>query len=133
MHISHFHSLFHLKLISAFLLLIITLISGYFPFHQKLKITQNPLYFQNFSWALAFTQGIFLGAGLIHLLADASSQFLLLGYQYPYAFLLAGSAFLLLWIFEESIPINSKITSMALIGTLILSIHFTWQVIENPP
>ncbi len=112
-------SLFHFKLISIFLLLIMTLISGYLPFHQKFKNTQNSLFPSNFSWALAFSQGVFLGAGLIHLLGDASSQFLTLGYQYPFAFLLAGLAFLLLWIFEESIPI----TSMALIGTLMLSIH----------
>lgn len=112
-------SLFHFKILTAVILLALTLMAGYLPFHQKFKSTQNPLVQSHFSWTLAFTQGVFLGAGLIHLLPDAAQQFSIQGTQYPFAFLLSGLAFLLLWIFEETLPINS----IALLGTLMLSLH----------
>ena len=41
--------------------------------------------------AEAFSAGIFLGAGLIHMLAESSEHFLELDIKYPVAFLIAGS------------------------------------------
>ena len=110
--------LFHTKMLSALLILFITLLAGAYPFYHraKSKILTLPL-------ATAFAQGVFLGAGLIHLLADSSNQFEQLGVQYPWAFLLAGLTFLLLKSFE-SFTLNLHPGKLcALLGTLMLSIH----------
>ena len=106
---------FDLKLFSIFILLIITLIAGYIPFHRHLRSNKN----HELPLMTGFAQGVFIGAGLIHMLGDASGQFIQEGYLYPWAFLIAGLVFLCLFIFEQL----SEISSMALLGTLMLSIH----------
>jgi len=110
--------LFHTKMLSALLILFITLLAGAYPFYHraKSKILTLPL-------ATAFAQGVFLGAGLIHLLADSSNQFEQLGVQYPWAFLLAGLTFLLLKSFESFTLNLHPGKLLALLGTLMLSIH----------
>lgn len=112
------HSLFHIKLLSAFFILIITLMAGAYPFYRRKKSN-----YLNIPLATAFAQGIFLGAGLIHLLADSSSQFDQLGYAYPWACLLAGVTFLLLKSFESFTLNLHPGKLLALLGTLMLSIH----------
>lgn len=68
----------------------------------------------------AFAAGIFLGAGLIHLLHDSQSTFSQIGYTYPIGFLLAGFAVLLiLWIKNT---LASKAFNPYLLF-LILSLH----------
>jgi len=47
----------------------------------------------------ALASGIFLGIGLIHMMADANGAFISAGVRYPFAFLLAGLIFLLLLFF----------------------------------
>ena len=43
----------------------------------------------------------FLGAGLLHMLADASSDFYAANIHYPLSFLLAGGTFLILLLLEH--------------------------------
>ena len=70
----------------------------------------------------AFSAGIFLGIGLIHMLGDASGQWRsALGFQYPMALLLAGVAFLSLLWFEH----------VALQGGLHHAVHAPGGVIED--
>jgi len=49
----------------------------------------------------AFAAGFFLGAGLIHMLPDASEAWSALGWHYPMAYLLAAFAVLLMLLFEH--------------------------------
>jgi zinc transporter 1/2/3 len=70
----------------------------------------------------AFSAGIFLGIGLIHMLGDASGQWsVALGFHYPMALLLAGVAFLSLLWFEH----------VALQGGLHHAVHAPGGVIED--
>lgn len=112
----------HLKLIAAILILFITLIAGYLPFRKKRQAKHF-----DFPIGEAVACGVFLGAGLIHMLGDASSEFLSAGYQYPFAFLLAGASFLTLLLLEhvgtEMEAHHTSTKSMAILATLMLSIH----------
>lgn len=110
------------KLLAALLILVIALIAGYLPFKKKLQAKQF-----DFPIGEAIACGVFLGAGLIHMLGDASSEFLNAGYHYPFAFLLAGLSFLLLLLLEhvgtEMKKQQTGTKSMALLATIMLSIH----------
>ena len=59
------------------------------------------------SFGNAFAAGVFLGAGLIHMLPDASEAWHALGYRYPMAFLLAAAGFVLMLLFEHVLPSES--------------------------
>lgn len=52
-------------------------------------------------WGNAFAAGVFLGAGLIHMLPDANAAWVALGHHYPVAFLLAALAFVLMLLVEH--------------------------------
>lgn len=54
--------------------------------------------------AYPFSAGVFLGAGLIHMLPDAAAAWAELGVDYPVAFLLATVAILLMLLFEHVLP-----------------------------
>ncbi len=77
----------------------------------------------------SFASGVFLGAGLLHMLPTATRDFSNAGYYYPLAFIIAGSGFLLLLLLEHinaylkhrySIP---QLSSIALLTVILLSIH----------
>jgi len=112
------------KLLCALIILIVTLLSGFYPFFKKKKSKaafQLPI-------GEALACGVFLGAGLMHMLADASTTFNQLHIHYPYAFLLAGLTFLLLLYMEH---IGKEIHShqgassnaFAILSVIMLSIH----------
>ena len=76
----------------------------------------------------AFAAGIFLGAGLIHMLGDAQSAFDAAQVGYPFAMVICGSVMLLLpWIEHwanhgtESSSTNSKLLPVSAVA--MLSIH----------
>ena len=52
-------------------------------------------------WGNALAAGIFLGAGFIHMLPDASEAWEALGWHYPIAFLLAAGGFVLMLLIEH--------------------------------
>ncbi len=80
---------------------------------------------QNSQRGEALAAGVFLGTGLIHMLNNATEQFHLLNYHYPFAFLIAGSIFLLLLITEQgSYQIKRHhFQQFGLVITLVLSFH----------
>lgn len=87
----------HFKYIAALLILLITLISAWYPFKARLtSVTEN-----EFPIGQALAAGVFLGAGLLHMLTDANIRFLDQGIRYPLAALLAGITFLLLLLLEH--------------------------------
>ncbi len=53
------------------------------------------------SWGNAFSAGIFLGIGLIHMLGEAQAAWSALGWDYPIAFVLATAAFAASLLFEH--------------------------------
>ena len=112
----------HFKPLVSILILIITLFAGMVPFKKKMttKIFDFPI-------GEAIACGVFLGAGLIHMLGDSASEFIAAGYQYPFAFLIAGSSFLLLLVLEhvarELYDHKHSTAQIAILATVMLSIH----------
>ncbi len=103
------------KIIAALITLIFGLIGGLWPF---LKKTVSEF---DFPMGESFAAGIFLGAGLLHMLPDAAREFFQAGYDYPIAYLIASGGFLLLLFLEH---LNHAIkTHIALLTLLMLSIH----------
>ena len=113
-----------LQLLSIIPILLITLLAGAYPFIKKWR-TQSEY---DFPMASALAAGVFLGAGLIHMLGDASSDFSQLGYHYPLAPLLTGVTFLvLLWLehlgrelYEHQ---GENSIGFAVLALVMLSIH----------
>lgn len=102
----------------------ITIVSGSIPFISKMKQPDK----LDFPIAESIANGVFLGAGLVHMLSDASSSFTKLGASYPWAFSICGITFLLFLLSEyigffsdaknKNLPLIVAITS-----TVMLSVH----------
>lgn len=113
-----------IKLLAAIAILLTASIAGYLPFHRKMKSATG----YDFSRGEALACGIFLGAGLIHMLGDANSGFHQQGFHYPLAFLIAGISFLVLllmehWGTEISAHEGKDARSLAWLAFIMLSIH----------
>ena len=113
----------HFKCWAALFILLIAIVAGYLPFKKK-----HANHAFDFPAGEALACGVFLGAGLIHMLGDSAKGFSALGYTYPFAFLIAGASFLfLLWLEHIGTEMqehhSNKVKSMALLTTLMLSIH----------
>ena len=78
-----------MKTIAIVLIFLSAVLAGYYPFIKKIKHACA----SEFPRGEALACGVFLGAGLIHMLGDASGDFNALGYDYPVAFLLTGTVF----------------------------------------
>ena len=107
---------------AAFLLFIITILAGLYPFWRQLK--QGAAY--DFLAGEALAAGIFLAAGLLHMLGDAAERFLSAGIHYPMAEFLAGAVFLLLLLLEHlgrEVYEHDNGRHFALLACLLLSIH----------
>ena len=105
--------------LAAFLLLL-TLVSGWYPFAKRKTSTHT------FPLADAFASGVFIGAGLIHMLPDAAQSFVEAGYDYPFAALIAVSVLLVLLWFEHygsELYHHHHQGSFVLISVIMLSIH----------
>lgn len=111
-------------LLMAIAIFLITIISGGIPFILKLK---NPGKY-DFPIGEALANGVFLGAGLVHMLADASDRFSELGFNYPWAFVICGTTFLI-FLLSEHIGFFMKKHNqnqsifIAIASTIMLSIH----------
>ncbi len=132
---------FELKFFSAFVILLLSLAAGFYPFHQRSKDGR----LKQFPAGEALASGVFLGAGLMHMLVSANTQFTHLHVKYPLAPLIAGIMFLILLSLEHvSREIYEKVhrqklidcahsaseqhdcrgpTSLSIIAAMILSIH----------
>ena len=112
----------HFKLFAALIILAIAMIAGFLPFQKKRSA--QPF---DFPIGEAIACGVFLGAGLIHMLGDSDREFIAAGYTYPFAFLIAGGSFLLLLVLEhigrELHEHHHSSTQIAVLATIMLSIH----------
>ena len=122
-------SIVSFKFLVVILIIVVAFLGGYLAFKIK-KNKNSTLYF---SLGNTFAAGIFLGAGLIHMLPDASEGFVqTMDSDFPYAPFIASLGFLLI-LFIEKIMINEedlsskttsqKTTSYPYILISILSIH----------
>ena len=107
-----------------FILIILTtaVISGTYPLLKKIRSSEHC----EFPIGDALSSGVFLGAGLLHMLSDSTHGFVNQGYVYPFAFLLAGFVFLLLLFFEHigrEIYHHKKETAFAVLAMIMLSVH----------
>lgn len=117
-------SLSEIKFFSAILTLIVAVIAAWLPFHQRLQTTTG----HEFPRGEALACGVFLGAGLIHMLGSAAHRFDQLGFNYPFAFLICGVSFLSLLLLEHfgtEIQAHGQknSTSIVIVAFLLLSIH----------
>ena len=75
----------------------------------------------------AVAAGVFLGAGLIHMLGDAAGDFASAGVDYPWPFLLCGAMVLVLLLIEHvgqaARGEEDRSATLALLATVMLSIH----------
>ncbi len=114
----------HFKFGAALAILVIALVAGFIPFRKKMH--HNAMEFPS---GEAIACGVFLGAGLIHMLGEAAQEFIQQGYTYPFAFLLAGVSFLFLLLLEhigtelQEHQGRGNLKSIALLATIMLSIH----------
>lgn len=74
------------------------LLGGALPLRRRSLSAGHLLSFGN-----AFAAGVFLGAGLIHMLPEAVDAWQELGVEYPVAFLMAAGGFLLMLLFEHAL------------------------------
>jgi solute carrier family 39 (zinc transporter), member 1/2/3 len=100
------------------------MLAGYYPFYRKIQ-TKDKL---SFPIGEALAAGVFLGAGLIHMLGDAAQSFYRLGYDYPIPFLITGMVFLVFLLLEHIGKElyqhqGSNSSAFAILAMVMLSIH----------
>jgi len=118
-----------IKIGLALFILIITIVPGIWPFFRKAQLLETDSYAElEYPVGESLASGIFLGAGLMHMLPDAAQDFNQAGYHYPFPFLLAGISFLLLLLLEHigmalKHRYSQLVASITLITVAMLSIH----------
>lgn len=116
-------SIVGLKIWAAFGIFGVTVLSAWYPlWHRRTDVERT------FPMAEAFASGIFLGAGLMHMLHEATRHLLARHITYPWPFLWAGATFLLLLWFEhlgrEFYGKQGKeVTIFAILAVVMLSTH----------
>lgn len=117
------------KLVLALIILLSAIIGGLWPFVKKGRHLSNEAVKElDFPVGESLASGIFLGAGLLHMLPDAATEFTKAGYHYPFPFLIAGCSFLLLLLLEHIVGslkhhATHFLSSIALLTVSMLSIH----------
>jgi zinc transporter 1/2/3 len=86
----------------VFLLVIFAM--GLFAGIAPLRMGLSPRGKRRLSWGNAFSGGVFLGAGLLHMLPDAGQNFQALapGVDYPVSVLICGTGFLFVLLLEKA-------------------------------
>ena len=115
------------KALSIVLIIAAAFAGGYIPLRKSVSDGKTMILL----YGNAFAGGVFLGAGLLHMLPDASDNFsqLKLSIDYPFAPLIAGLGFLLVLMIEKLIAgdeeseIIKKSDKFPLVLFLVLSIH----------
>src|SRR5436190_17238055 len=122
-------SMVALKLVAMAVILATGLGFGLSP----LRIGQSPRSERFFSWGAAVAGGVFLAAGLVHMLPDAAEHLRSLEMALPLSFFIAGLGFLLVFGIEKALtltashdggtPTEGRQAASPYILALILSIH----------
>lgn len=119
--------LFYIKIVATSLIFLVALICGLIPILLKENgFTKHLLFFGEI-----FSCGVFLGAGLIHMLPTAEKSFSsALAYSYPYPFVICAFTILLLSFIEQGVTSffthhqrSTTPTWMPYLLSILLSIH----------
>ncbi len=119
------HSLWFWQILSLVVILVVTLGAGVYPFFRRTRMGLKA----DFQTGEAIAAGVFLGAGLIHMLADSATEFAKYHVGYPVPFLLCGGIFLLLLFFEHigrelySHASGDRSPLFAVLAMVMLSVH----------
>ena len=113
-----------LKILFGFSIFVVILLAGWYPFRKRIKEDQHI----DFPIGETLATGVFLGAGLLHMLPESNSLFKSMGYQYPFAFIVTGAVFLIfLWFEHLGKELyhhnNVEHPAFALLAWCMLSIH----------
>lgn len=87
-----------LKLFFALIIIVVILLAGWYPF--KRRMDENGKH-HDFPIGETLATGVFLGAALMHMLPEANTGFVGMGYHYPFAFIITGAVFLFFLWFEH--------------------------------
>lgn len=118
---------FWFKILSIVFILISGIVGGLFPIGKSIKGKSIRLVYGN-----AFAGGVFLGAGFMHMLPDAQSNFASLNLQsdFPFAAFIAGLGFMVILFIDRVIigrdgaeSLSESKNKFPLILFLILAIH----------
>ena len=90
-----------IKLVLLVVLLGVAVLCGALPLRSQVRGGSRG---RAFGWGNAFTAGVFLGAGFVHMLPDASAAWQQLGWSYPIGFLLAALAIVAMLLVEHVLP-----------------------------
>ena len=112
-----------IKFLFSISIFAVILCAGWYPFKKRFKNSHIDL---PISETLA--TGVFLGAGLLHMLPEANDMFIKMGYHYPFAFIITGITFLLfLWLEHLGQELyhhkDKSHPAFAILACLMLSIH----------
>lgn len=89
--------MFGVKLLLLFVILLAGALGAAVPLIKRNTAQQDRL----LGWGNAFAAGVFLAAGIVHMLPDADRIWSELGWTYPMAFALAAFAFVLMLLVEH--------------------------------
>lgn len=113
-----------LKMILVLVIVLLALGAGLPPLLRKVKGKPPGA----IAWGEALAAGVFLGAGLIHMLGDADGDFAAAGVDYPWSMVICGAVMLALLRLEHmgSRAAQSRgddSSALPLLGAVMLSIH----------
>jgi zinc transporter ZupT len=114
-----------LKIIFAATILLVILSAGFLPFKKRLKYKHHH---DDFAVGETIATGVFLGAGLLHMLPEANAMFAERHYTYPIGYLITGIVFLLfLWLEHLGKELYAhkkrKHPAFAILACFMLSVH----------
>jgi zinc transporter 1/2/3 len=89
---------FGIKLVLLLALFVTALLCGALPLRGRGNAPRL------LEWGNAFAAGVFLGAGFVHMLPDATAAWARLGWHYPIGELLAAAAIVFMLLFEHVLP-----------------------------
>ncbi|CEG57616.1 ZIP family metal transporter [Legionella fallonii] len=113
-----------LKILFGFIIFIVIIMAGWYPFKKRIRDDKHI----DFPIGETLATGVFLGAALLHMLPESSSLFKIMGYQYPFAFIIAGAVFLIfLWFEHLGKELyhhdNADHPAFAILAWAMLSVH----------
>ena len=113
-----------LKFFFACSVFLVIVMAGWYPFKKRQEKADH----FDFPIGETLATGVFLGAGLLHMLPESQNSFSQLGFHYPFAFLITGIVFLLfLWLEHVGQELyhhqQANHPAFALFAWLMLSIH----------
>ncbi|OGV27708.1 MAG: zinc transporter [Legionellales bacterium RIFCSPHIGHO2_12_FULL_37_14] len=121
-------SFIELKTLFAISIFVTIVLAGWYPLTRKPKSPDKHHHDHEFSIGETLATGIFLGAGLMHMLPEANALFQKQNFHYPFAELITGGTFLLfLWLEHLGQALyhnkHKTNTAFAILAWIMLSVH----------